>query len=460
MLAAHQRELSGVLVEPWPRRVYPAGSATTPVVGHVGLEPWAAGSGENVAGADAGHVVGRAGLELAFDSLLAGESGIRYIEMDAAGSVVIDATRTTSREPRPGQTLRARIDAALQRRVAELLPTRTSSAAVVLEIATGDVLALYSHPADLPGRAAGDTVPVNAAIARIEEPRTIFQPITAALALESGRIDVERPQAVPCRGGMRYGERYFRCWKPDGHGQLALAGAIREGCDVYFHQVSLRLGLQLLLEMGARLGLDQTTGLELREERPSRFPTTVQALGTRLGRAPNPSDGLDLGTGHALNQATLIRMTHTYAALAAGGAAPAPRLTGTVPAPAPWRMELAGEATLVLMSALDAVTAPGGPGAAAGLAMGPGTAIRGQLTRAREGESGPRRTGWFVGVAGVAGGPARIAVGVLVERAPSDATAAALAGRIADYYLRSVAQDPGPQAPDTTTPSSTTVSSL
>ena len=460
MLAAHQRELSGVLVEPWPQRVYPAGLASMPVVGTVGLEPWPAGTGENVAGANAGHPVGRAGLELAFDSLLAGEPGIRYVEMDEAGSVVMDPTRSTYREPRPGRALRTRLDADLQRRVAELLPTRTPSAAVVLEIASGDVLALLSHPVRPPAADEESALPENAAIGRVEEPGAIFQPITAAVALEAGRIDAERPQAVPCRGGMRYGERYFRCWLPDGHGQLALAGAIREACDVYFHQVSLRLGLRMLLEAGARLGLDRPSGLELREERPGHFPTGVPDLASRLGRAPNPSDALDLGTGRGLNQTTLLRMVHAYAALAAGGAAPAPRVTGNEPAPPPFRLELPPEATALLLGALHAVTAPGGPGAAAGQSMTAGTSIGGQIGRARRGESGPRPTGWFVGIAGEEDAPARIAVGVLVERAPSDETAAALAGRIADYYLRSVAADPAPQARDTTTPSSTTVSSL
>ena len=456
MLAAHQNELSGVLVEPWPRRVYPAGSASAAVVGAVGFEPWPAGTGENVAGAEAGHVVGRSGLELAFDSLLAGESGIRYVEMDAAGSVIVDPSRVTYREPRPGQRLRTRLDATLQRRVADLMPSRSRSAAVVLEVATGDVLALYSAPAQ-----ARDTAgsPENAALALVAEPGAVFHPITAAIALESGRVDPERPQTVPCRGGMRYGERYFRCWKSDGHGQLALAAAIRDGCDVYFHQVALRLGLQALLEMGARLGLDRTTGLELPEERPGRFPTTVTALGERLGRAPNPSDALDLGSGYGLNRATLVRMTHAYAALAAGGAAPAARVTGSEPAEPPWRIELPAAAARLVMAALDSVTAPGGPAAAAATAMMPGTRIRGQSSRAREGVSGPRPAGWFVGVAGAAGAPARIAVGVLVERAPSDDAAAALAGRIADYYLRSQVADPGPQARDTATPSSTTVTS-
>lgn len=458
-LAAAQRELPGVLLEPWPRRIYPLGAATAAVVGETGFEPWPRGAGENPGGNDAGLVVGRSGLELSFDSMLAGEAGVRYVEIDSAGRLITDPLKPAYREPQAGSALHTSIDADLQRFVADLLPPAMRGGAVVLDIATGDVLALHSQAGATRGAAASSPSP-NMAVELVEHPGAVFQPITAALALASGHIDIGRPQTIPCRGGMRYGARYFRCWQPEGHGQLAMAGALREACDVYFHQVSLRLGLQALLDAGSRLRLGERTGIELPEEQPGTYPSTVSELSQRLGRAPNPSDALDLGTGNGINRTTLIRMTHAYAALANGGLAPAPRLAGRFSAAPQSRVELSPERTALLLAMLDSVTAPGGAGAVAGAAMGDAMRIRGQLTRARDEAGTPRGTGWFVGVAGPAGGPDRIAVGVVVARAPSDQTAASLAGRIADYYLRSGGGDPAPVAPDTTTPSSTTVARL
>ncbi|HUF13559.1 MAG TPA: penicillin-binding transpeptidase domain-containing protein [Longimicrobiales bacterium] len=460
-LAASHRELPGVLLEPWPRRTYPAGPAAEPVVGRVGSATWPPGSGENPIGVDAGRIVGRAGLELAFDSLLAGVAGLRYVEMGPAGSVVTDPTQAPYRTPIRGRVLRTRLDLGLQRHIAELLPTRVRAAAVVLDIPTGDVLALYSNPPNVPGREAqGGDAAGNVPVTDVEPPRAVFQPITAALAMETGHIDLQRPQAIPCRGGMRYGERYFRCWKPDGHGQLALEGAIREACDVYFYQIALRLGLQALLEAGARLGLGAPTGIELPEERPGTFPSDVAELAARLGRAPNPSDALDLATGQGINELTLLRTTHAYAAIANGGGAPAPRLTGAAPADEPRRLELPPERTRDLLAMLDGVTGAGGPAAAAGRMMSGGTRIRGQITRARTQPGAARPTGWFVGVAGDDGQPDRIAIGVLLDRSPSDEAPAALAARIADYYLRIVRDAAAPAAPDTTTASSTTVPTI
>lgn len=459
-LAAAQRELPGVLLEPWPRRVYPLGEAGAAVVGSVGFEPWPHGAGENPGGAEAGLVVGRSGLELAFDSLLAGSAGVRYVEIDSAGRLITDPLKPAYREPEPGRALRTSIDADLQRFIAELLPASMRAGAVVLDIASGEVLALHGQGGVTRGAAVTSTAAsANVAVALVENPRAVFQPITAALALASGHVDVERPQTIPCRGGMRYGARYFRCWQPEGHGQLALAGALREACDVYFHQMSLRLGLAALLEAGSRLRLGEPTGIELPEEVRGTYPSSVSQLAGLLRRAPNPSDALDLGTGSGVNRATLIGMTHAYAALANGGSAPPPRLTRRSSASRS-DFVLAPERGSLLLGMLDSVTAPGGAAAAAGAAMGAGTRIRGQLARSRDEAGAPRETGWFVGVAGSAAGPDRIAVGVVVARAPSDETAAALAGRIADYYLRSGGVDPAPTAPDTTTPSSTTVARL
>ena len=460
-LAAAERDLPGVLLEPWPGRVHPLGDAAAAVVGQVGFEPWPHGAGENPGGPGAGLVVGRSGLELGFDSLLSGRPGVRYVEIDSAGRLITDPLKPAFREPDPGRALRTSIDADLQRFVASVLPTSMRAAAVVLDVATGDVLALHAQAGATRGAAViSAAASSNLAVALVENPRAVFQPITAALARASDQVDVARPQTIPCRGGMRYGDRYFRCWQPKGHGQLALAGALREACDVYFHQLSLRLGIQALLDAGSRLGLGERTGIELPEERAGTYPSSVPELAGLLGRAPNPSDALDLGTGRGINRSTLVRMTHAYAAIASGGNTPAPRLVARPAAPVETGLALAPERVAMLLAMLDSVTAPGAAGAAAGAALGAGERIRGQLSRTRDEPRAPRETGWFVGVAGPADGPDRIAVGVVVARAPSDDVPAALAGRIADYYLRSGAGGPAPAAPDTTTPSSTTVARL
>ncbi|NIQ53592.1 MAG: penicillin-binding protein 2, partial [Gammaproteobacteria bacterium] len=75
----------------------------------------------------------------------------------------------------------------------------------------------------------------------------------AAIALELGVVEPDELMPIPCRGGMRYGNRYFRCWNPEGHGALNLTEAIRHSCDVYFYQLGLKVGLETLLREGTRM---------------------------------------------------------------------------------------------------------------------------------------------------------------------------------------------------------------
>lgn len=442
MLTTRQGELPGVLLEAWPRRAYPAGLAAEPVIGSIERQPWPAGTGENLQGPESGHEVGRTGLEAAFDSVLAGVPGLRLVEVDAEGALAHRVAADPQRVPEPGRALHTTLDADLQRRVAEVLQTRQPSAAVVLDIASGGILALHARtPAGTAGDPEGSLF---AAVGRTRPPRAVFHAVSAALALEATYIDVQRPQAVPCRGGMRYGERYFRCWLPQGHGPLALADGLAEACDVYFYQIGLRLGLETMLLAGARMELDRPVGIGLGEERAGRYPTTVAALADRLDRAPNPADVLDLAAGRSPNETTLLQMTHVYAALARGGAAPRPHLVTGLPRDDAWRLGLSETTGRTLFGLLERVTAPGGAAGAVADHLGEGVRLRGQVTRARASADAPRENGWFVGVAGPQDGPDRIAIGVVVERALSDDQAAVLAGQIADYYLRNGAVDPGP----------------
>ena len=65
---------------------------------------------------------------------------------------------------------------------------------------------------------------------------------------------------VPCSGGIRLGNRLFRCWKKEGHGRLDLIGAVAESCDVYFYQLGLRLGLDAIIEDGVLMGFRDRSG--------------------------------------------------------------------------------------------------------------------------------------------------------------------------------------------------------
>lgn len=412
--------LPRVLVEFWPIRRYPAGAAAWAVTGRV-----APVERSDPSGRDAGTVAGVSGLERAFDSVLRGESGLRYVEVDRDGRIVAGAAGAPASAPVAGESVRTTIDLDLQRFVAGELPEEGGgAAAIVLDAATGGILALHSTP--VPDRRRPDTTAVDRAVAAPFVPEALFQPIMAALALEAGAIEPDRPMTVPCRGGMQYGNRYFRCWNPAGHGSRTLAGALEGGCDVYFYQVGLRLGLTRLLELGRRARLAEPTGIELPSERAGRFPADAAAIEERTGWEPGAADALELAGGRDGMALTLVRLAHAYAVLTREGGSPAPRLVRSG-AEAEWQPQLEPTGRAALLAGLRRA------GAAA---TGSASTVAGEWARWRPDRADRVRPSAFVGAFAPAGGGDAIVVGVVVDEARSDREAARQATRIADYYLR------------------------
>jgi penicillin-binding protein 2 len=85
--------------------------------------------------------------------------------------------------------------------------------------------------------------------------------------LASGKLTPDSRMPMACRGAFRFGARTAHCWKLDGHGYLDLIGAEKMSCDIYFYQVGLRLGDELINQYAAVFNLGQPTGVDLPQER-------------------------------------------------------------------------------------------------------------------------------------------------------------------------------------------------
>jgi penicillin-binding protein 2 len=101
---------------------------------------------------------------------------------------------------------------------------------------------------------------------------SVFKIITAIAGLESGVITPNTP--FPCTGAFPYGNRYFRCWKEGGHGMISLHRAITESCDIYFYQLGLKLGPDLIARYAREFGLGKATGILLPHEKSGIVPTS------------------------------------------------------------------------------------------------------------------------------------------------------------------------------------------
>ncbi len=441
--------LPGVYIDMRPKRHYPAGEAVAHLAGYVGEIAESELVLPEFESYAAGRLIGKAGVERQYERVLGGKTGMRYVEMDAHGRIVGQYAPRQVVEPVPGKDLRLHVDLGLQRWIARIFPDSMRGAVVAVEPGTGHVLALYSNPSFDPNLFVGGVAPdvwkrlnedpakplLNRATNGTYPPGSTFKLVTAAIALKLRVLDPKAYLPIPCRGGLQYGNRYFRCWEREGHGYVDLSDAIKYSCDVYFYQVGLQIGLERFLVEGTRMGFASRTGVDRPVERSGILPDGPRWYRRRWGWDPTQAEVLSLAIGQGANDQSPLRMAQLYAALAADGSVPAPRLAdGGVAEPgAEWDLQLTEAIMAPLLEGIRRVTEPE-PGATAGLSALEHWDWRGK-TGTSQNPHGEDH-GWFTGIAGPKDGPPEIAVAVLIEFGRRGSTTAQYAAKVADYYLR------------------------
>jgi penicillin-binding protein 2 len=340
-LEEHRAVLPGLVIQSEPKRLYPAGAAVAHLVGYVSEVTESDLTADRFPGAVLGSIVGKAGLERQYDDTLRGSDGVRYIEVNARGRLVREEASNATLPPTPGKPIVTTVDLDLQRFIDSIWPAGVRGAMVAMT-PSGEIRALYSAPSYDPNDFVGgissaewralngdEAHPLlDRAIQARYPPASPFKLAIAAMALKRGLIDLNTHMPQPCRGGMRLGNRVFRCWKKEGHGSLDLIGAVASSCDVYFYQVGLRLGLQAIVQDGVLMGFRDPSGIDLENEINPIFPSST-AYFDRLYGPRNwspPATTLNFSIGQGENTQTLINMMKFYEALAGDGQAAAPRL--------------------------------------------------------------------------------------------------------------------------------------
>jgi penicillin-binding protein 2 len=364
--------LPGLVIHTEPKRYYPDSAAVAHLVGYVGEVTEQELASPAFTNRRLGSIVGKVGLERQYEDSLAGRDGMRFVEVDALGRVVREEG-APSLPVRQGSVVRTTIDLDLQRFVARIFPRQYRGSMIAMEPSTGAILAMYSSPSYDPNAFVGG-VPrelwrelnedparplINRAISARYPPASTFKLAIAIMGLETGVVDLHGHMPVPCRGGMQYGTRYFRCWKAEGHGSLDLVGAIASSCDVYFYQLGMRLGVQSLAAEGVALGFREVTGVDLPAELPNVYPTGTEYYDRLYGRGRwTGAVALNLAIGQGENAQTLVNMVRFYAALASGGRVPTPYVVLPRRAP-PEPMQLSDTTLLAVRQSLIAVVERG-----------------------------------------------------------------------------------------------------
>jgi len=334
--------LPGLVIQSEPRRYYPDGKAVAHLVGYVGEVSERDLETDRFPGAQLGTVVGRAGLEQEYDAALRGRPGVHYVEVNARGRLVREDDVAPTLPAIPGEAIHTTIDLELQRYIDSLWQAAAPGVrgAMVALTPSGEVLALYSAPGYDPNEFVGGISTaewrklnedpakplLDRAIQTRYPPASPFKLATAAMALKRGVATFSTHMPEPCRGGLQVGNRYFRCWKPEGHGNLDLEGAIAKSCDVYFYQLGLRIGLDAILSDGVLMGFRDKSGIDLENEIAPIYPSNAAYFDRKYGPRGWSKWGatLNFSIGQGENTQNVINMTRFFAALASGGEAPTP----------------------------------------------------------------------------------------------------------------------------------------
>lgn len=440
--ALEERRLKfpGLVIQTEPKRYYPDSTIVAHLVGIVGEVTDQDLVGRREQPLRQGDLIGKDGLERAYDDTLRGKDGYRYVEVSALGSVVREGG-APALDAEPGVNLRTTIDLDLQRYIARIFPTGARGAVVAVAPATGEILALYSAPSYDPNAFVGgvsadywrelnvsDAHPLLDRVVQARyPPGSVWKLAVAAMALRRGVATMHTRMPIACRGGLQYGDRFFRCWNAEGHGSLTLEQAIAQSCDVYFYQLGLKLGLTSLLEDGNALGFRSRTGVDLPGELAPVFPSGPEYF-DRLYGARHWSLGvtLNLAIGQGENSQTLLNMVRLYQMLASDGRSRTPFLVYPAKQP-PVDLELTPDQIAGLRQAMINVVERGtGRGARMGELH-----IAGKTATAQNSQ-GPNH-GWFIGFA-----PAEqpsIVVGAVIEFARHGSAVAPLVARVIAHYL-------------------------
>jgi penicillin-binding protein 2 len=324
---ARKVELEGVLVEETPTRKYPTDALAAHLFGYVGEVNEAQLARDDYEGLESGAIVGHAGVEAAYNRLLMGKDGNKYVVVNSRGREI---RWLFTDYPVEGRRLQLTIDYDVQRAAEEAFKTYDfAGAAVILDPANGEVLGLVSLPAYDPNAFAGgidrdtwadlntdELRPLqNRALQGMYSPGSTFKMAVAVAALEEGVVSPSF--RVSCSGGAMFYGRRFGCWKRDGHGSVDMRHAIEQSCNVYFYTIGNMLSVDQIHKWSTALGLGVKTGIDLPNEKEGLIPSTEWKRRTH-GERWYPGETISVAIGQGQVTVTPLSMATYIATLATG----------------------------------------------------------------------------------------------------------------------------------------------
>lgn len=280
-----------------------------------------------------GFKIGKNGMERILDLRLRGKAGNSKVEVNVMGRVIRELSRNDSVS---GDTLNLTIDRGIQKFTADRVRDE-SAAVVVMDVHTGEILALTSTPAYDPNdfnlgisQKKYDALMsdarkplTNKAVQGQYPPGSTFKMIVALAALEAGVIDEN--ETIFCNSKYEIGNTTKYCWKRGGHGHVNMVEGIAGSCDVYFYDIAARVGIDRIHAMAERFGLGRKFGIDIPGEKDGLNPSKGWKLATR-GVRWQGGDTANVGIGQGDVLVTPLQLCVMTSRLVNGGKAVLPKI--------------------------------------------------------------------------------------------------------------------------------------
>ena len=184
-----------------------------------------------------------------------------------------------------GQNINISVDSRLQKFSHMELEKHKAGSIVVLDIKSGEIISMVSNPSFNPNLIIkkpnqdywesliqNSLSPLtNRSVQGLYSPGSTFKMIVALAALKHKAIDYNKTEI--CKGKIEYGDRFYHCWKTQGHGSMNIENAIKESCDVFFYELSKKIGIDKIAKLAKEFGLGQTYQIGFDNEKRGIVPS-------------------------------------------------------------------------------------------------------------------------------------------------------------------------------------------
>lgn len=318
-------ELKGVEVDPEAVRYYPNGDIAAHLLGYTGELTEQELKILKAKSYRLGDVIGKAGVELAFEQKFRGTWGGQQVEVDAAGKVI---RILGQKPPKAGNSVTLTIDLELQK-VAEKALGTLQGGVIAMNPQTGEILAMASYPNFDPNLFSGRIS--NAAWKRLTAkdhpfvnrtlqgfpPASTYKIITTTAALESGKFSPnDYLNTFPYLeiGGIQFWDH-----NNAGFGTIGFADALAFSSDTFFYQVGKRIGENTLAEWSRKFGFGSYSGIELKDEESPGLVPDPQWKQKVLKEQWFVGNTINMSIGQGDLQASLVQVGIMTAVAANGG---------------------------------------------------------------------------------------------------------------------------------------------